>query len=405
MTQAGGGSWRWRTYPLAILVAIVAAVVLVVVSSDGASSLSGRLGGDFPEFYAAGQIVADGDGDRLYEVDRQVEAQARYWGEEGSLILFAYPPVVAATYRVLALLDYRLAYLVHTLAMIAALGAAVLVLRSVLPVLTVHRYRLAAVAFTLTFLPMFTGVTLGQNTALVLLAGSGVWWGLHHHRDLVAGVAMGLLTLKPQYGVPLLALVVLARRWTAVAAAAVTTVVLWLASAAVSGFGWMGPWLDLTRSLSEIDQGANLHNEVSWLGLAEVALGAGSGAALAIALVAGATTVAALVWRLWTRPVLDHLTVALVLPTLLVVAPHSLYYDAGMLVVSVGALITTIPERHQPQVLALWWVAGFGHLGAAMLGVQPVALLVIATWAWAWHATSPTPEVRSRRRRPADVTG
>ncbi|MFP3908031.1 MAG: hypothetical protein ACLFWR_13455, partial [Acidimicrobiales bacterium] len=103
MTQAGGGSWRWRTYPLAIVVAIVAAVVLVVVSSDGASSLSGRLGGDFPEFYAAGQIVADGDGDRLYDVDRQVEAQSRYWGEDGSLILFAYPPVVAGSYRLLAL--------------------------------------------------------------------------------------------------------------------------------------------------------------------------------------------------------------------------------------------------------------------------------------------------------------
>lgn len=405
MSPAGGEHWRWRTYPLAIIGAIVGAVVLVVVTSDGSDTLTGRLGGDFVEFYAAGQIVSEGGGDQLHDVDRQIEAQSQYWGEDGSIILFAYPPVVAGGYAAFAALDFRLAYLIHTLAMIAALGASLLVLRSLLPILASEHHRLAAMAFTLTFFPMFTGVTLGQNTALVLLAGSGVWWGLHHRHEWVAGLATGLLFLKPQYGVPLLGLLVLARRWSAATVAAGTGVALWAGSAVVAGVGWTGPWLDLIGSLSEIDQGANLHNEVSFLGLAEVALGAGSSMALAIAVVAGAATVAALLWRLWNRPVLDQRTVALVLPTLVLIAPHSLYYDVGLLVVSVGALITTVAERHRPLVLALWWLAGLGHLGASALGVEPVALLVVVTWAWAWRATAAEGEVRSRQQRPAAATG
>lgn len=409
MTTGGGGSgdqsWRWRTYPLAVIGSVLAAVVLVVLASDGRDSLTGGLGGDFVEFHAAGEIVLDGDGDQLFDVDRQVAAQAPHWDEAGSVILFAYPPAVAALYVPLALLDFRLAYLLHTLAMVGALAGALVLLRGLVPLLAEERFRLAALAASLTFLPMFFGVALGQNTALVLLGGTVAWWGLHHHRDLVAGVALGLLVLKPQYGVPVLGLVVLARRWGAVAVAAGTAAVLWGVSALVSGAGWVGPWVDLVRSLSEVDQGVNLHNEVSWLGLAEVVFGAGSGVAMVLWILLGGATVAALLWRLWQRPVLDHLTVALVLPTILLVAPHALYYDAGLLLVSAGALVTTLEPRHRAPVLVVWWLAGLGHVGASTLGVQPVALLVIGTWIWAFVATGADGEVRSRRPRRAAVTG
>ncbi len=405
-TAGGDGSWRWRTYPLAVLGAVLASLILVVISSGGRDSLTGGLGGDFVEFYAAGEIVLDGDGTELHDLDRQVEAQAPHWDEPGSVILFAYPPAVAALYVPLALVDFRLAYLIHTLAMVAALAGALVLLRGLVPLLDDPRIRLAALAASITFLPMFFGVALGQNTALVLLGGVATWWGLHHRRDLIAGLALGLLVLKPQYGVPILGLVVLARRWGAVAVAVATTVGLWIISAIISGVGWTGPWIDLVRSLSEVDQGVNLHNEVSWLGLAEVAFGAGSGVALAIWVVLGGLTVAGLLWRLWQRPVLDHLTVALVIPTVLLVAPHALYYDAGLLLVSVGALVTTLDQRHRAPVLALWWLAGLGHIAASSLGVQPVALLVIATWGWAWVATrAADEEVRSRRPHRAAATG
>ena len=394
MTQAGADAEpttgtdaerRWRMYPMAVIAAVIAAICIVVVTSDGVTSLSGGFGGDFPEFYAAGEIVADGHGGDLYDLDRQIQAQSPYWENDGEAILFAYPPIFAAPYVPLSMLDYRLAYLVHTLGMIAALAAAIWVGRDLVPVLREPRHRLAAFAFALTFLPMFIGVTLGQNTALTLLAFVTIWWALEHRRDTLAGLVAGLLLIKPQYGLAVLGLLVVARRWSAVAAGAVGALFVWIGSAAVSGPGWTSSWIDIVTSLSEIDGGSNLQNEISWLGLAEVALGAGSTAALILAMAASLLTVAALLVALRRRPVIDGHAVALVVPTVLLVAPHALYYDAGLLLLSLGVLLTTVSATKQPLIAACWWAAGLGHVFAGMLGVQPVALLVLVTWWWAYR--------------------
>ncbi|MGY6500160.1 MAG: glycosyltransferase family 87 protein [Acidimicrobiales bacterium] len=373
--------FRLRTYPLAVIGSILAAVIVVVATSGGADSLAGRLGGDFPQFYGAGTIILDGDADRLYDLDRQLEAQAPFLDDGG--ILFAYPAAFAVPYVALASVDYRLAYLVHTLAMMGLLAAAFMVARDLVPVLADRRHRLAAFAFALSFPPMFIGVTLGQNTALTLLAGVGVWWCLDRRRDVVAGLITGLMFVKPQYAVVIAGLLVVARRWSSVAAAVVAAVGVWLVSAAVAGLGWTTEWIDLVRSLSETDGGTNLHNEVSWLGLAEVALGSGSPTALALALVASAATVGVLLWRISCRPVLDAHTVALVPPVMLLVAPHALYYDAGLLLVSLGVLLVTVGEGRRGIVAAVWWAAGLGHVAASSLGVEPVAMLVFVTAAWA----------------------
>lgn len=377
--------FRLRTYPVAAIGSVLAALVLVVATSGGADSLTGRLGGDFPQFYGAGQIVADGDGRLLYDLDRQVEAQAPFL-EEGTGILFAYPAAFSLPYVPLSLLDFRLAYLLHTLVMIGLMAAAFRVARDLVPVLADPRHRLAAFAFALTFPPMFIGVTLGQNTALTLLAGVTIWWALDRHRDVVAGAATGLMFVKPQYAVVVLGLLIVARRWTAVAAAAVGVAVFWVLSALVAGRGWTAEWVDLVGSLSGTDGGSNLHNEVSWLGLAEVVFGSGSTVALALAVVASAATVGVLLWRLYERPVLDAMTVALVPPAVLLVAPHALYYDTGLLLVTLGVLLLTVPPDRRGVVAALWWASGFGHVAASTLGVEPVAALVLVTAAWALWA-------------------
>jgi len=59
---------------------------------------------------------------------------------------------------------------------------------------------------TVLFLPVGIGLAIGQNAALVLLLFAVVWRGLHDNNDALAGVAAGLLMFKPQYGVPLVAL-------------------------------------------------------------------------------------------------------------------------------------------------------------------------------------------------------
>lgn len=376
--------WRLRTYPRVVLLALGLAVLVVVAGADGDAALTGTIGGDLPEFVGAGRIVAEGDGIQLYDPERQIAAQAGLWPEgEGSAILFAYPAALAGPYAALDALDYRLVYLVHTAAMLAALVVAARLLVDRLPLLAGRSWIPLGLAFSLTFLPMFIGVFNGQTTALVLVLLVATWAALQDGRELLAGVAAGLLLLKPQYGVVIIGLLVLARCWRAVAGAAIAGVGLWAASAVLAGPGWVGRWWDLVRGLSDIDGGANLGNEVSPLGLAELVWGQGSTTATIVGLGLSAVVAVALVASLRGLDLVDPRVPALVLPSLLLIAPHALYYDAGVLVVALAAVLPTIDPSRRAAVAALWWAFGFTHLAAGAVGVEPVALLVVATWAWA----------------------
>jgi len=370
---------------MAIIAAVLLAIVIATVSARGADSISGQLGGDFGEFYGAGRIVAAGDGQHLYDPSRQAAAQADLLAadEPPGGVLFAYPAVVAAPYAALSHLDYRLAYLLNTVAMLGAFALALRLLRPRLALLQTARHRPAAAAFALTFLPLFVGLTGGQNTGLTLLALAVIWWGLDTGRPEWAGLAAGLLLIKPQYALTIIGLLGLTRRWRAVGAAIVGGAVVWIGSALVFGPGWLAKWFHLATSIGTIDKGANLPNEVSWLGLAQVAFGRDSHLAVLLGLGAAGLTGLILLWCLHHRPRVDALSVAVVLPSLLLIAPHALYYDAGLLVVSLGALVLTLPARRRLLVLALWWLAGLGHLVASTWGVDPVAGIVIATWLWA----------------------
>ncbi len=371
-------SWRFRTYPLVVL----AGVALAVVLATSSGTPSGRLGGDLPEFIAAGRIVAQGDGSDLYDPARQLETQdeLRAGTDTSGAILFAYPPVLAAPYALLDGLGYRTTYLIHTAVMVAALLAITRLLAGRLPLLAGRDWMPFGLAFSVTFLPLFIGTFNGQNTPVVLLALVLVWVNLADDRELVAGFVAGLALMKPQYGLVIIVLLVLGRRWRAVVGACGGAAGVWFGSALVAGVGWVPRWLDLVTSLSDVDRGANLSNEVSWWGLAEAFLGRGSAVAAALGVVGIAVTGALLVTCLRGRRIDDPRVPAVVLPSLLLMAPHALYYDAGMLVVALAALLASVPPGRRSLVLGAWWAAGLTHAASGTLGVEPVSLLVIGTW-------------------------
>jgi hypothetical protein len=381
--------WRWRVYPRAIVLTMLASVLFVALSAEDEATLPGTLGGDLPTFYAAGDIVRTGDGHELFDIERQFEAQAGFWEGERSVILYLYPPVFATPYTPLSALDYRAVYLIHSAVMVGALVLSVRLLGALLPWLGDATRQTAALAFALLFLPMFVGSLLGQTTALFVLALVAVWWGLANHRDVVAGIASGLLVIKPQYGVPVLGLVFLARRWTAFGTAVVTVALLWFGSVLISGPGWVADWWRVVRSLSEVDQGSNLSNEVSVLGVAEVLLGAGSAGAFAIWAVLSMAIVGAVLWRLQQHRKLDPVALALVPPMLLLIAPHSLYYDAGVLLLSLAVLVSLLEGRQRTWALGAWLAGGLTYPLHQWSNVQPVVLVVLGTFAWAWWASAP----------------
>lgn len=372
---------RARRISVALLAAFAVSFLATIASGEGAETATGRLGGDYPAFYAAARIAADGDLDEVNDLGRLAAEQADLFpaGEEGFLT-WAYPPHVALLYRPLAALPYRASYAVFTVLMVAAFVAAVGLLRPLVP--WVGRAMLPAVAFGLAAWPMFRGVTAGQNTALTLLLLVGAWRLSAAGRDGLAGVLLGLLLFKPQFAVLAVALWAVARRWRAVAAFAGVAAATWAVTAAFAGAGWVGRWLDDLRAYDATED-VNAANHVS---LPEAAHAAFEVSAVGWVLAAAVGAVTA--WRWWQRGEPD---LATAVPAILLGAAHAVFYDVGLTVLTAAVLLPVAPAA-----TAALWAAGFLEPLAEPLGWNPLVVVLGAWWALALNP--------GRRRSPPAPT-
>ena len=61
---------RLRFFAGGIVAAIAIALFVATIAAADSAAPADRIGGDYPAFYGAGRIAADGDWDNLYEFDR-----------------------------------------------------------------------------------------------------------------------------------------------------------------------------------------------------------------------------------------------------------------------------------------------------------------------------------------------
>ena len=203
--------WRLKWYSRGALAAMAVAFLVVVLTGSGVTTLTGRIGGDYRAFYAAGEIVADGDIANLYSLQTQFDHQKKLLLEPKEFLAFAYPPHFALLYAALAELPFRLSYIVHTVLMAAALALACRLIQRIYPEVITDPVLFFFLA--LTAYPILRSVFGGQNTALSLLLIVLCWFCVLRNRHYQAGVYLGLLLFKPQYAVPLAGLFFLSGRW------------------------------------------------------------------------------------------------------------------------------------------------------------------------------------------------
>ena len=371
--------WRLRTYPRWFLVVLLVPIVVAVATADGSSMVTGRLGGDLPAFYGAGSIVADGDIEHLYDWDTLAASQAGLFGdEEGVFQVFAYPPFVAHAYSVLTLLPYRVAYAVHTVAMLAAIAGAIALLRPGLA--RVGRWPVEAFALAALFYPLYRAATGGQNTALTLLILAAGYRALDDDRPVAAGAIMGLLLFKPQFAIPVIGLLLL-RNWRTVLGAAATGVVLWAWAAALAGVGWVGWWLDGIRAFNEADQTVNGVRSINLIGIAERIFGVGSTPAYVVGGALAGAVVLALMW-VWRHPRVPlDLQVAAMTCGILLIPIHVMFYDAGLLVLPFAVVANRHGRASFNRLTALTLLAGAAHLGIDA-GFNTLFPTVVLTTIW-----------------------
>jgi hypothetical protein len=195
---------------------------------------------DFTVFYTAGTIVRLGLSHGLYDRTLQYQVQHSFASEvqirKGPLP-YIHPPFEALLFVPLSVLNYPAAYVVWDLLNLAMLALLFLLLRPHIPVLETTPLWLW-LAIWLAFFPVFGCLLQGQDSILLLLLCALGFRALKRNADFLAGCWFALGTLKFQFMIPLVLLLVLWKRRRVGAGFLAVSFVLTLLSAGL--VGWQG---------------------------------------------------------------------------------------------------------------------------------------------------------------------
>jgi hypothetical protein len=374
--RSARAAWRLRAYPTAFISGILIGFLSFALSTSTTHGKWGRLGGDYPAFYAAGAMVADGNASQLYSLTTQQIEQAKLFpGARADFLPYVYPPFVALAYAPLSLLPYRASYICHTLLMLGILLLTIVVAGKSLPAL--RRYPAAALAAAILFHPMLRALIGGQNTAITLLLIVLAWQARVRGRDFLTGAFLGLLLYKPQFGVILIFWFLCERRWRVSAGVIACVALLYLAGAVVSGTAWPSVWAHAVSGYRAHDEALNFDTNISFTGIAGRITGSNNGSAHAIDLLASLALFIAVAWVFWRGTAQDFdLRAGLAAAAMLLVSPHTLYYDAGVMLLTLAVLSNQFPLKSWPFLL-LVWAASWLQVVGGRIGFSPTLPLVI----------------------------
>lgn len=285
---------------------------------------------DFINVWAAGRLVLDGVPAQAYDWDIQKQLEVAKLGQDFSgYFAWHYPPPFLLVASLLAMLPY-------------AAGYAGWVYLSMLPYLAVMRAIVGhnlGILIALALPTVLMNTYAGQNGFLTAaLIGATIY--LIPVRPVLAGVCLGLLTYKPQYGLLFPVVLIAAGQWRVFISAAVTAVVLALASALVLG---LESWLAFFHWMPRFSQAFLTEGKATWWKLQSifslVRYFGGSeplGWAFQWVLTASVAVVLALMWR--SRVPYTLKGAALAVGTLLT-TPYLFVYDMMVLAIPIGFLV------------------------------------------------------------------
>jgi len=229
---------------------------------------------------------------------------------------------------------------------------------------------------------VFVNVFFGQNgflTAALLIGGLTNL----DRRPTLSGVLLGILTVKPQFGLLLPVLLVMTGRWRVIAAAVATA----LALVALTTF-WFGPdiWLEYVRKVMPqqhwllTDGSGTLLLMVSSAFVNARLAGLSLEAAWLVQAVSSSCALALVVWTFWRRRD-PALSLALFVTATFLFSPWMLNYD----MVLFGWIVVLLRERTDGTAadhmlaLAVWLLP----LALLVFGVAhiPIAMLVLPAFA------------------------
>ena len=372
-------SGRWLTasrlwaYP--IIVSIIAWLALGWVlgtSSGGLDRFDRPVGTDFANVWAAGRLALEGKAADAFDAERHAAAQRALFGpRDKDFYGWHYPPYFLLVAAPLGLLGYIAALVVWQGATLPLYLA------------TVHRIlpRRETWAAALGFPAVFVNLGHGHNGFLTaaLFAGGLL---LLDRRPAVAGLLIGLLAYKPQFGVLLPLALAASGRWRVIVAAAATvgllTLLTWLLFGRESWVAVLDN-LAFTRQVV-LEQGGTGWHKIQSLFAALRAWGAPvwlaylGQAMLAVLLAAG-------IVLLWRRPVPFALQAAALATTALLATPYCLDYDLVLLAPAIAWMAADGLERgflpYDKTALAAIWATPLVARTLVAVTLVPLGLIAM----------------------------
>jgi arabinofuranan 3-O-arabinosyltransferase len=346
---------------------------------------------DFVNVWAAGRFALDGQAPAAYDWTAHRDAEVRAVGYDfDGYYGWHYPPPAFFFAAALATLPYLVAAIIWLLTTLAAYVAAI---AGILGLRT-------GVLFALGFPAAIWNVTAGQNGFLTAALIGGTL-GLLERQPALAGICLGLLTYKPQFGLLFPIVLIADRRWLTIAVAALTAIVLaalsWLAFGSASWAAFVH-WAPLS-SHALIDQGA-----LDWYRLQSVfafarAHGGSETLAWTVQGIVSLALAVGLAW-LWKSRAAFELKAAALAAGALLATPYLFMYDLVVLAVAVAFLLRLALAR---EFLSRIEIAALAAAGVLILiypyvktqvGLAAVAIVMILVMHRAFAEARSAPTTR-----------
>jgi glycosyl transferase family 87 len=373
------GDWltdaRMRGCSLILLAICTLALVGWIAASDGLIDRNGKpIGTDFSNVYAAGTLIWQGRPAEAYEPARQHAAEkAVFGGREVPFYGWPYPPFFLAIAFLVASLPYAWGLAIWLATSFAAYLAA---MRAILP-------RPETLLIAAAFPAVFINIGHGQNGFLTaaLLGGALHWLD---RRPWLAGVLIGLLAYKPQFGVLIPVALLAGGRWNTIGAAAATVAALVAVSFVTLGGGVWHAFADSMTFTQTVvlEQGGIGWEKIQSAFSAMRMWGAGVHSAYAIQIALALMLAASLAW-LWQSNALFELKASALATASLLATPYVLDYDLVVLAVAIVFFVRHGMNRgfHDYEIsllAAAWFMPLLSRAVAGVTGI-PLGLPVLLT--------------------------
>ncbi|WJS02114.1 glycosyltransferase family 87 protein [Roseibium aggregatum] len=360
--------------------------MLVVPNTYGAPN--GTLLMDYLSFWMAGGQALNGTPEVAYSPAAFSALQQQYTGTD-TVFGFFYPPTFQMLQMPFALLPYKIAFAVF---IGITTGLLCLACR-----LIAGNWLLAA---CLILVPACANNAFhGQNAALTAALYGFFLVGIERRQMVWAGIALGLLTIKPQLGILVPLALVASFNWRTFLSASVSTLVFAALGVAVLGFGtWQAFWIQAPVASAMMELGG-----VEWVKMISVygagrMLGLGHLPAMMVQAVFSLAA-AVCVWRVWRRTDAMSVRAPVLVGGTLLVTPFALSYDLTLIIIPCAFLIREgLRNGFLPyEKIALFIIIGLSAstspfaiwLGMPIAPVLPVMLVWLGLRRLQLHAAHP----------------